>query len=582
MIQHLRRRARASMAAVLAGLLFVSFVPTPSGAAAADYDVIIVFADCGDEPTQLAADLEADPDVATVELFDAEGATPTLEELEPFHLVISMSDCTYADAVAYGDALADYVDQGGVVVQFAYDNWVDTDSRPTGRFEADGYAPFLDGDNRNVEGLSLGDVTDDPLLIGVDEMVSECNTAPELAEGATLVAEWEDGTAAIARKGRVVSNSAHPGGHLDYCAWSGDFATFAVNALRQYIPTITSLAPRQGPTSGGTEVVITGTNFTGATAVTFGGVAATSFKVDSDTQITAVAPAGTAGNANVVVTTDFGTTDDTAADDFTYVAPEPKPEPEPEPEEEPGYRMVAADGGIFTFGDRKFHGSAGDLKLNKPIVGGATDISDNDGYWIVASDGGVFTFNAEFHGSLGGQTLSSPAVEIEPTPTGKGYWIVLADGKVHPFGDAQFFGDMSGKALNKPVIGVSVTPSGKGYWLVAEDGGIFNFGDADFFGSMGNQKLNAPIIDLAPAVDNQGYYLLGRDGGVFTFGSADFKGSTGNMTLNAPVIAMLIAPNGAGYWLAASDGGLFTFGTVPFLGSMGGTKLNSPVLDLIF
>ena len=247
-----------------------------------------------------------------------------------------------------------------------------------------------------------------------------------------------------------------------------------------------------------------------------------------------------------------------------------------------GYRMVAADGGIFTFGERRFHGSTGSLVLNKPIVGGATDISDYDGYWIVASDGGVFTFDAEFHGSLAGQTLAAPAVEIEPTPSGKGYWIVLANGKVYTFGDANFFGDISSSRLNKPVIGMSVTPSGKGYWLVAEDGGIFNYGDAGFFGSMGDKVLNAPVIDLAPAVDNKGYYLLGRDGGVFTFGTADFKGSTGSMTLNAPVIAMLTTPSGSGYWLAASDGGIFTFGPgAAFLGSMGGTKLNSPVLDLI-
>ena len=248
---------------------------------------------------------------------------------------------------------------------------------------------------------------------------------------------------------------------------------------------------------------------------------------------------------------------------------------------ENGYRMVAADGGIFTFGDRTFHGSTGNLVLNKPIVGGATDVSDYDGYWIVASDGGVFTFNAEFHGSLAGQTLPAPAVEIEPTPTGKGYWIVLANGKVYTFGDANFFGAISSTTLNKPVIGMSVTPTGKGYWLVAQDGGIFNYGDAGFFGSMGDKVLNAPVIDLAPAVDNNGYYLLGRDGGVFTFGSADFKGSTGSLKLNAPVVAMLVAPNGAGYWLAASDGGVFTFGAVEFLGSMGGTKLNSPVLDLV-
>ncbi len=246
-----------------------------------------------------------------------------------------------------------------------------------------------------------------------------------------------------------------------------------------------------------------------------------------------------------------------------------------------GYRMVAADGGIFTFGAREFHGSTGDLKLNKPIVGGATNKATYDGYWIVASDGGVFTFNAPFYGSLGDQKLTAPATEIEPTPTGQGYWIVTADGKVYTFGDANYFGDMGGKALNKPIIGMSVTPSGKGYWLVGQDGGIFNFGDAAFFGSTGALKLNAPIIDLAPAVDNNGYYLLAKDGGVFTFGSADFKGSTGSLKLNAPVVAMLVNPTGAGYWLAASDGGIFTFGAVEFLGSTGGTPLNSPVLDLI-
>lgn len=246
-----------------------------------------------------------------------------------------------------------------------------------------------------------------------------------------------------------------------------------------------------------------------------------------------------------------------------------------------GYRMVAGDGGIFTFGARDFAGSTGDIKLNSPIVGGATDISDYDGYWIVAADGGVFNFGAEFYGSLGNEKLSSTAAEIEPTPSGKGYWIVLADGKVYTFGDANFFGDMNGKKLNKPIIGMAVTPTGDGYWLVSADGGIFNFGDARFFGSMGDKVLNKPVIDMAPAVDNKGYYLLGADGGVFTFGSADFKGSTGDLTLNQPVVAMLVAPTGAGYWLAASDGGLFTFGAVDYLGSMGDTKLTSPVLDLI-
>jgi hypothetical protein len=34
-----------------------------------------------------------------------------------------------------------------------------------------------------------------------------------------------------------------------------------------------------------------------------------------------------------------------------------------------GYLLAAADGGVFTFGNAQFAGSAGSLKLNKPVVG---------------------------------------------------------------------------------------------------------------------------------------------------------------------------------------------------------------------
>ncbi len=68
-------------------------------------------------------------------------------------------------------------------------------------------------------------------------------------------------------------------------------------------PTITSFTPSSGCT-GTTSVVIDGTNFTDATAVTFGGTNALSYIVNSATQITAVVGSGTSGT--IAVTTSGG------------------------------------------------------------------------------------------------------------------------------------------------------------------------------------------------------------------------------------------------------------------------------------
>ena len=99
--------------------------------------------------------------------------------------------------------------------------------------------------------------------------------------------------------------------------------TSATSAADQFTyvgaPTVTAVTPTAGPTSGGTTVIITGTRFSGATAVTFGATAATGFTVNSATQITATAPAGAAGTVDVRVTSVGGTSATGAADQFTYV-----------------------------------------------------------------------------------------------------------------------------------------------------------------------------------------------------------------------------------------------------------------------
>ena len=74
------------------------------------------------------------------------------------------------------------------------------------------------------------------------------------------------------------------------------------------------------------------------------------------------------------------------------------------------YRLVASDGGIFSFGDAPFAGSTGAMRLNRPIVGMAATPSGH-GYWLVASDGGIFSFgDAPFAGSTASVQLASPVV----------------------------------------------------------------------------------------------------------------------------------------------------------------------------
>ena len=80
-------------------------------------------------------------------------------------------------------------------------------------------------------------------------------------------------------------------------------------------PAISSFNPGNGPT--GTSVVITGTNFSGATAVAFNGKAASSFVVNSATQITAVVAASTT-SGKITVTTAGGT--GTSAGSFTVTS----------------------------------------------------------------------------------------------------------------------------------------------------------------------------------------------------------------------------------------------------------------------
>ena len=128
------------------------------------------------------------------------------------------------------------------------------------------------------------------------------------------------GSANGAQTNSYTPQSATAGTLYYYCVVTGTCGTATSAVSGVFIttaasPTITSFTPTTG--SLGTLVTITGTNFTGATAVSFGGTAATSFSVVISTSITAVVAGGTTGTISVV--TPAGTA--TSVGTFTYLAP---------------------------------------------------------------------------------------------------------------------------------------------------------------------------------------------------------------------------------------------------------------------
>jgi hypothetical protein len=87
------------------------------------------------------------------------------------------------------------------------------------------------------------------------------------------------------------------------------------------LPHVTALSPGMGAATAKTVVTITGSGFTGATEVDFGGEKAPRMTVDSDSEITATSPSGPSGPVHVTVVTPKGTSATSPADQFRYYMP---------------------------------------------------------------------------------------------------------------------------------------------------------------------------------------------------------------------------------------------------------------------
>jgi hypothetical protein len=222
-----------------------------------------------------------------------------------------------------------------------------------------------------------------------------------------------------------------------------------------------------------------------------------------------------------------------------------------------GYWIAGAGGRQLAFGAATALATAA-LPAGTRLAG-LTLHPDGEGYWAFGPDGGVFAYgDARFHGGMAGHQLNAPIVGLASCRGADGYWLASSDGGVFAFGKAPYLGSVARTALRAPIVDIARTPSGRGFWLAAADGGIFAFGDARFHGAAADQPLRAPITAMAPS--DHGYWLVGADGGVFAFGDAHYAGGASDVALTGRAVDIAPTPSRRGYLLLTSDGDVLGFG----------------------
>lgn len=166
----------------------------------------------------------------------------------------------------------------------------------------------------NTSGNSLGGGVFYSLDMGLKPFAGLVTWTGKVGKTAEILGQGFTGTTKVSFNGTTATFTVVSDTYLTATVPSGATTGFVgvttptgvLKSNRKFLvtPAILSFSPPSGPV--GTPVTINGTSFTGAVRVTFGGVKATTFTVNTDSQITATVPTG-AISGKIQVTTPGGT-----------------------------------------------------------------------------------------------------------------------------------------------------------------------------------------------------------------------------------------------------------------------------------
>jgi len=209
------------------------------------------------------------PDITFDSMF-ANSQTPTLSYLTTFNVVLLYEDGLFSNAPNVGNALAEYVQNGGNVVIGTF-YWQDRSDNPTfstagwGQLESlDPYLATAGGSEYNSDNLDASSLVAHALTSGVSSLFVDSYHGGVVAKSdAVVVASWSDGVPLIAYRTesggqRLVGVSTFPG-YVNFEGFSGDFFVVWEDALRWAAAGSTPSAPaglRSGPASNATPVSV--------------------------------------------------------------------------------------------------------------------------------------------------------------------------------------------------------------------------------------------------------------------------------------------------------------------------------------